>query len=227
MAQRRMISKSISTSKRLSALSTFEALLFTWTIPHCDDYGRMDGNAKIVKGIVMPLRDETIEEVESALKILTKKQLIERYTVDEEEYLQITKWDDHQTFKTDRNRMAKYPENPTGSILEPTGNHLETNRKICPPKLSEVKISEVKGSEDKVTYGEFQNVLLKPEEYQKLVEKVGEKYTKQLIEELSTYLESKGGKYRSHYATLLNWARRKYADHMKQVVRNYKGKQVE
>ncbi len=227
MAQRRMISKSISTSKRLSALTTFEALLFTWVIPHCDDFGRMDGNARIVKGIVMPLRDETVEEVEAALKTLTKKQLIERYNIDDEEYLQITKWDDHQTFKTDRNKIAKYPENPNGSKVEPTGNQLETDWKNRPSKLSEVKLSESKGSEDKLSYGEFKNVKLTKEEYCKLVDKLGDKNTNILIEELGTYLESKGAKYRSHYATLLNWARRKFQDHAKQVVKNYKGKQVE
>ena len=200
-----MISKSISTSKKLSALSTLEALLFTWIIPHCDDYGRMDGNAKIVKGIVMPLRDESVEEIEKSLKELAKKQLIERYSIEDEEYIQIIKWEDHQTFKTDRNRVAKYPENPNGT-------QLETDWKNRPSKLSEVKISEVKLSEEKDTHGEFKNVLLKKEEYQKLIEKIGDKNTKLLIEELSTYLESKGVKYRSHYATLLNWARRKYQE---------------
>jgi len=203
-----MISKSISTSKKLSALSTFEALLFTWIIPHCDDYGRMDGNAKIVKGIVMPLRDEPVEDVEKALKELTKKQLIERYTIEDEEYLQIEKWEDHQTFKTDRNRVAKYPPNPNGT-------QLETNWKNRPSKLSEVKLSEVKIIEEKSTYGEFKNVLLKKEEYDKMIDSLGEKNTNILIEELSSYIASKGKRYSSHYATLLNWARRKYMENQR------------
>ncbi len=200
-----MISKSISTSKKLSALSTFEALLFTWTIPHCDDFGRMDGNAKIVKGIVMPLRDEPVEEIEKGLKELVKKGLIERYNIEDEEYLQIIKWEEHQTFKTDRNRVAKYPENPTG-------NQTETDWKNRPSKLSEVKLSEVNLREGKDAHGEFKNVYLKKEEHEKLTERIGEKNTGLLIEELSSYLASSRKHYASHYATLLNWARRKYAE---------------
>jgi len=208
-----MISKSISTSKKLSALSTLEALLFTWIIPHCDDYGRMDGNAKIVKGIVMPLRDESVEEIEKSLKELAKKQLIERYSIEDEEYIQIVKWEDHQTFKTDRNRVAKYPENPNG-------NQLETDRKNRPPKLSEVKLSEVNIREEKDAHGEFKNVFLKKDEYDKLTERIGEKNTKILIEELSSYMASKGKRYASHYAALLNWARRKYQENQKSTTTN-------
>lgn len=61
----------------------------------------------------------------------------------------------------------------------------------------------------KLEHGEFKNVKLTEEEYTKLKERYGENNTNILIEELSSYLESTGSKYRSHYATLLNWARRK------------------
>lgn len=63
------------------------------------------------------------------------------------------------------------------------------------------------------TYGEFQKVKLSVEEYQKLVEKFGEKNTLLLIAELDTGIASKGYKYKSHYATILNWARRKFQEH--------------
>lgn len=66
---------------------------------------------------------------------------------------------------------------------------------------------------DKSIYGEFGNVLLKEDEYQKLIEKLGEKNTAILIGELDTGIESKGYKYKSHYATILNWARRKFQEH--------------
>lgn len=62
---------------------------------------------------------------------------------------------------------------------------------------------------DKSIYGELQKVKLTTEEYGKLVEKLGEKNTQILIDELDTYIASTGKRYSSHYATLLNWARRK------------------
>ena len=66
---------------------------------------------------------------------------------------------------------------------------------------------------DKSVFGEFKNVLLKEEEYTKLISTFGEKNTIVLIEELSGYMASKRKKYASHYATLLNWGRRKIQDY--------------
>lgn len=66
---------------------------------------------------------------------------------------------------------------------------------------------------DKNVYGEFGKVLLTLEEYKKLIEKYGDKNTQILITQLDTGIASKGYKYKSHYATILNWARRKYTEH--------------
>lgn len=75
---------------------------------------------------------------------------------------------------------------------------------------------------EKEKYGEFQNVLLLPNEYLKLTEQYGEQPTQALIEELSGYLESSGKRYKSHYATLLNWARRKINEHHQKIKKNNK-----
>jgi len=56
-------------------------------------------------------------------------------------------------------------------------------------------------------YGEFKNVLLTDEEYQKLKDKLGNKID-DFIERLSAYMKSKGTRYKDHYATILNWSRR-------------------
>jgi len=62
---------------------------------------------------------------------------------------------------------------------------------------------------DKKKYGEFKNVLLTDEEKEKLKERYGRDVALGLVEELSTGIESKGYKYKSHYATILSWARKK------------------
>lgn len=69
---------------------------------------------------------------------------------------------------------------------------------------------------DKSVFGEFKNVKLSKEEYDKLVVAFSEKNTLILIEELSGYIASKRKHYASHYATLLNWGRRKIQDYKKQ-----------
>lgn len=72
---------------------------------------------------------------------------------------------------------------------------------------SNIELSKVKL--DKIKLGEFQNVLVSEEELGKLYERFGEEKIKECIEELSGYMASKGKRYSNHYATLLNWAKRK------------------
>lgn len=57
------------------------------------------------------------------------------------------------------------------------------------------------------SYGEFQNVLLSDDEFHKLSEKFGDLINEK-IERLSAGIASKGYKYKSHYATILNWDRK-------------------
>ena len=61
----------------------------------------------------------------------------------------------------------------------------------------------------KKAHGEFGNVLLTDDEFAKLCGKCAD--ADSLITELDQYIESQGKtkKYKSHYATLLNWSRRK------------------
>lgn len=81
------------------------------------------------------------------------------------------------------------------SVQECTETYLETD-----------KIREEK---DICTlYGEFQNVKLSDDEYQKLKSRFGNDKALQKIEDLSTYLQSKGKRYKDHYATILSWARK-------------------
>ena len=61
----------------------------------------------------------------------------------------------------------------------------------------------------KNSYGEFGNVKMTTAEFEKLVQAEGADRANALIEELSSYLASSGKRYKSHYATLINWGRRK------------------
>uniref|UniRef100_A0A6H1ZHD1 DUF1376 domain-containing protein n=1 Tax=viral metagenome TaxID=1070528 RepID=A0A6H1ZHD1_9ZZZZ len=61
---------------------------------------------------------------------------------------------------------------------------------------------------NKEKYGEFENVFLSDDEIKKLEEKHGEHGKTDRIEKLSSYIASKGKKYKSHYATILTWDRK-------------------
>ena len=66
---------------------------------------------------------------------------------------------------------------------------------------------EAKKQKSKKEYGEFQNVYLGDEEVKKLIDKFGEKGFQERVEILSTGMESKGYKYKNHYAAILAWER--------------------
>lgn len=55
-------------------------------------------------------------------------------------------------------------------------------------------------------YGEYNNVLLTDEEYDKLKSEYSDYESR--IENLSSYIASTGKKYKSHYATIKNWAKK-------------------
>jgi hypothetical protein len=59
---------------------------------------------------------------------------------------------------------------------------------------------------EKKVYGEF--VRLTEEEHQKLTERLGQALTTDYIERLDNYIGSRGRKYKSHYHTILTWARK-------------------
>lgn len=78
-----------------------------------------------------------------------------------------------------------------------------------PPESVSAKPSPALPVPAKKAHGEFGNVMLTDDEYAKLCGKCPD--ADALITELDQYIESQGKtkKYKSHYATLLNWSRRK------------------
>ncbi len=137
MAKGRMISKSISASEKLlllgekleeCGLSEFGQLLYTWIIPHTDDYGRFDGSSNIVKIKVMPGSSRTIQEFKAALDAMHEVGLVRIYQIDGKKYLEIPDFDNHQTLRNDRPRIAEYPspDDPDEAVIkEYLANHLE------------------------------------------------------------------------------------------------------
>ncbi len=95
-----------------------------------------------------------------------------------------------------RRRNGATPERPVIANINP----VNVNKK------PQTRLDKTRQDQTKKKYGEFNNVLLTDKEYQKLKERFTD-YTEK-IESLSAGLESKGYKYGSHYATILNWERR-------------------
>lgn len=148
MAKGRMISKDISTSRKVNRLSDRAALLYTWMTPHTDDFGRLEGDALSIKAKVAPMRSVNIDEIDEDLKLMGQNDLIEIYEVDGERYIQIKGFEDHQTFRSDRPRRPLYPAQSTNGRQKTTIGIPDVAKR--PRKLSQVKLSQVKDNAAKL-----------------------------------------------------------------------------
>lgn len=114
MAEKRMISKVISISKKFNIRLNdhFSRLLYVLLIPHSDDFGRLTGDPFKIKALILPMMDDAKwEDVESSLSKLHQSELIIWYEVDGEKYIQINNFDEHQSGLHKRTR-SKIPEPP-------------------------------------------------------------------------------------------------------------------
>lgn len=62
---------------------------------------------------------------------------------------------------------------------------------------------------DKESHGHYQRVKLTNDEYQSLLNDLGNESLENLITDLDGYIEAKGATYKNHAATIRNWHRRK------------------
>ena len=93
-------------------------------------------------------------------------------------------------------------ENDTVSIPYPYGSDTTDTVTVT----DTVSLKDKRKKTEKESYGEFNNVMLTEEEYEKIVNRWPMDYQDK-IENLSTYIAQTGKKYKSHYATLLSWDR--------------------
>lgn len=133
MARRRSLSKQISLSEQVDQLSDRAALLFTWMIPHADDYGRLPGSTRKLMGMVIPLRRDkegwSFEDVEGYLKEMEDAvddeglPLINRYKVNGISVIQLVKFDKHQEGIQKRTKSS-YPDPPGDERLSLAENDI-------------------------------------------------------------------------------------------------------
>jgi rubrerythrin len=82
------------------------------------------------------------------------------------------------------------------------------SQRDSPEAKAETEKNRIEESRNMPAYGQFKNVKLTDDEFTKLKGQFGIEDAKRRIEALSEYLSSKGKKYKSHYATILTWARK-------------------
>lgn len=106
-----------------------------------------------------------------------------------------------ETYWAGQKRKQRQSEDNVQSMSKNVQD-MSTSSPRCPSKRIENRDKRI----DKKIYGANQNVLLADDEIQKLKEQFPDYLTK--IDDLSFYLASTGKKYKSHYMTILSWARK-------------------
>lgn len=221
MADRRMFSKTVISSDLFIDMPVSAQLLYFHLGMCADDDGFVNNPKQIQRGVGCNIDD---------LKILQAKGFIISF---DSGVIVITHWNINNQIRKDRYRETSFKnelsliakeengvyittDNQTATNRQPTDNHLETQYSIG--KVSIVKDSLGEGESEpngspsppskphKKKYGEYKNVLLSDEELQRLKEEIPN--VNEMIERLSSYIASKGTKYKSHYATIRNWHKR-------------------
>jgi len=140
MAERRMISKSISTSKKFGTLgSDLSRLLFLMIIPHTDDFGRLDGDTYTIKHQIIPTLNKTEKNIEKAIEELKLAGLINTWDVYGQSVIQVTNFDKHQQGLHKRT-VSKYPD-------EQRDNGSSENVREIPGNSPRARGTELKGIE--------------------------------------------------------------------------------
>lgn len=197
MAQKRMFSLNVVDTDKFLEMPISSRLLYYELGMRADDDGFVSNWKKIL--LFTGLKEDD-------MKVLIAKQFIIPF---ESGVIVIRHWRLNNYLQNDRTKPTIYQkefkslgiDNNNVYIMDTTCIHSIDKNSIDKNSIEEKEIYKEKEIKNK--YGEFNNVLLTKEEYHKLEQANLLPY----IEKLSSYIASKGKKYKSHYATILTWNR--------------------
>lgn len=226
MAEKRMFTQKIIDSDAFLDMPLSTQALYFHLNMRADDDGFINNPKRIQR---------TIGASEDDLKLLIAKRFVICF---ENGVIVIKHWRMHNTLRKDRYNPTHYQEqlamlevkgnnaytekecdNQMATTWQPSDNHLEPQYSIDKYSIDKSSIVEesMPDSDEpeppapdkkpvKHKYGEYQNVLLTDDELQKLKTEYSD--FEDRIERLSSYVASTGKRYKSHYATIRNWARK-------------------
>lgn len=197
----RIIKESICSSDSIDQLSWFEEVLFYRLIVSCDDYGRYDGRAAIIKNRLFPLKENlTLKAVSEAIKKLASAELISLYEFEGRPYLYLPTWNEHQTIRAKR---SKFPAPEDGvKTSEIICKHMQADEIICnqmqanAPVIQSNPIQSVSESKASIahTRGEYGWVKLTDKQYEKLLKDLGQEELDRCIKYVDESAQSTGNK---------------------------------
>lgn len=218
MAERRMFAKKIVQSSRFLKMPVSSRELYFQMGMAADDDGVCEA------WNVMKVTDAR----EDDLRVLVSRGYVQILD-DEDMIAYLTDWESNNSIRADRYHEGAYKnlklqvlellDNQMTTNCQPSDNQMTTEVSIGKSSLDKSRIDKVSQGESKEKptptpkpkptrhcYGEFKNVRLSDEELEKLKDRLPD--WEKRINDLSYYIDSKGDKYKNHYSTILNWARK-------------------
>ena len=156
----RILKETICTSDSIDQLGWFEECLFYRLIVNCDDYGRFDGRAAIIKNRLFPLKENiTIKTVENAIGKLASAELVTLYVFEGKPYLYLPTWNEHQSVRAKRSR---YPAPDDGVITSASiCMQMKSDESICPRNPIQSNPNPIRESESNAREDAFESFWAK------------------------------------------------------------------
>lgn len=139
-ASARLISRQVSTSKKLPELSPEGLNLFLLLIPHFNAHGKMNGDPYYIKGEIVPRFIRfTVSKIEKFLKEISAKTNVKWFQKDGLWYIHSLSFAEHQPgLRSDRmgeDILPNYPTQPIDSSKLPDNS--ESGQGLIPPEVEE------------------------------------------------------------------------------------------
>lgn len=219
MAERRMFSKTIIDSDAFLEMPLSTQALYFHLSMRADDDGFINNPKKILK---------MIGASEDDFKVLFAKRFLIYF---DSGIVVIKHWRIHNYIQNDRYKPTVYFEEKEQLETNQNKEYLLKNESMYPNCIqdvskmeTQVRLGKVRLDKDRLgesdgesetpkstpkppkhVYGEFKHVRLTDDEYQKLVNELGQDLTDACITFLDEYIEEKGYKSKSHIRTIKRW----------------------
>ena len=117
MARKRTIQPTIWQDPDFGRLSSLSKLIYVGCITQADDEGKLIGHPAVIRSLLFPYGEPSLEEVIGSIdEIISIMKNFIYYDIDNQYYIMLKKWRDHQTLREDRMVKSIYP-NPKKESL--------------------------------------------------------------------------------------------------------------
>lgn len=222
-----MLHENICTSSKVGQITDFEEILYTRMLLLTDSWGCVKNAEGYLKDQCFPSKTTnnhrnnkiTYDKIKKGIKSLVDIGLLISFEYDERQFLLFQNFHEFQELKSDRLGISvvtgqKHTAKVNildiigwdGTVPEP---ERKRGHEVKGEGEGEVEVKYICAEEISSFVGEkIQFVRLSKNGLDNLIEKLGDKKTKEKIIDLDLYIGSKGTKYKDHYLTILSWDRK-------------------